>query len=232
MILQSRTLCEQVVDSLSPDQRQQILPGAGADADFAGALQDSLSVDPVRGSRLIEIHVDHSNPEVTALLANAVAHEFIKKHLEKRMSASTEAVRWLRQQAEGYQEQVKQTHLGSNIGPVHSRRSGTEGDINDLKAKLDSVTNPALIPAIANNPEVATLRQRLKEKQIQMAVLRERYKPNWMRPNRNSPSPATKAWKVSKPLSCWLRGWRAATSSWLTPCGRPENHTSRTKSAM
>jgi len=177
MILQSRTLCEQVVDSLSPDQRQQILPGAGADADFAGALQDSLSVDPVRGSRLIEIHVDHSNPEVTALLANAVAHEFIKKHLEKRMSASTEAVRWLRQQAEGYQEQVKQTHLGSNIGPVHSRRSGTEGDINDLKAKLDSVTNPALIPAIANNPEVATLRQRLKEKQIQMAVLRERYKP-------------------------------------------------------
>lgn len=52
-ILQSRTLCEQVIDSLSSDQPQQILPGAGADADFAGALQDSLSVDPVRGSRLI-----------------------------------------------------------------------------------------------------------------------------------------------------------------------------------
>lgn len=176
-ILQSRTLCEQVVDSLSADQRQQIVAGAGVDADFAGALQDGLSVDPVRGSRLIEIHVDHTNPQVAALLANAVAHEFIKKHLEKRMAASTEAVRWLRQQAEGYQEQVKQTHLGSNSGPAHPPRSGTESDINDLKAKLDSITNPALIPAIANNPEVATLRQRLKEKQIQMAVLRERYKP-------------------------------------------------------
>ena len=168
MILQSRTLCEQVIDSLSSDQRQQILPGAGADADFAGAVQDSLSVDPVRGSRLIEIHVDHANPQVAALLANAVAHEFIKKHLEKRMSASTEAVRWLRQQDEGYQEQVKQAHPQS---------SETAGDINGLKTKLDSVTNPALIPAIANNPEVAALRQRLKEKQIQMAVLRERYKP-------------------------------------------------------
>ena len=173
-ILQSRTLCEQVVDSLSSEQRQQILPGAGADADFAGALQNSLSVDPVRGSRLIEIHVDHSNPQVTALLANAVAQEFIKKHLEKRMSASTEAVRWLRQQAEGYQEQVKQSH---NFGPAHPRRSETQADVDDFKAKLDSVSNPALIPAIANNPEVATLRQRLKEKQVQMAVLRERYKP-------------------------------------------------------
>ena len=46
-----------------------------------------------------------------------------------------------------------------------------------MKATLDAVTNPTLIPAIANNPEVASLRQRLKEKQIQMAVLRERYKP-------------------------------------------------------
>ena len=175
-ILQSRTLCEQVIDSLSSDQRQQILPGAGADADFAGALQDSLSVDPVRGSRLIEIHVDHSNPQVAALLANAVAKEFIRKHLEKRMSASMEAVRWLREQAEGYQEQSKQSRL-RNFGPAHPRRSETQGDINDFKTKLDSITNPALIPAIANNPEVATLRQRLKEKQVQMAVLRERYKP-------------------------------------------------------
>jgi capsular exopolysaccharide synthesis family protein len=177
MILQSRTLCEKVIDSLSPDQRQQILPGAGADADFAGALQDGLSVDPVRGSRLIEIHMDHSNPQVAALLANAVAHEFIKKHLEKRMAPSTEAVRWLRQQDEGYQEQVKQAHLDSNVGPARPQPSEIVGDINGLKAKLDPVTNPALIPAIANNPEVATLRQRLKEKQIQMAVLRERYKP-------------------------------------------------------
>jgi succinoglycan biosynthesis transport protein ExoP len=177
MILRSRTLCEQVIDSLSPDERRQILPGAGGDADFAGALQDGLGVDPVRDSRLIEIHVDHANPRVAALLANAVAHEFIKKHLEKRMAASTEAIRWLRQQTEGYQEQAKQTHLGSSSGPGHPRRSETAGDVNDLKATLDSVTNPALIPAIANNPEVASLRQRLKEKQIQMAVLRERYKP-------------------------------------------------------
>ena len=175
-ILRSRTLCEQVIDSLSPDQRQQILPGADADADFAGALQDALSVDTVRDSRLLEIHVDHSNPKVAALLANAVAHEFIKKQLKKRMAASTEAIHWLRQQTEGYQEQARQTGLGSSAAPVHPR-SDTPGEINDLKATLDSVTNPALIPAIANNPEVASLRQRLKEKQIQMAVLQERYKP-------------------------------------------------------
>ncbi len=176
-ILQSRTLCERVIDSLSPDQRQMILPGAGADGDFAEALQDSLSVDPVRGSRLIEIHVDHSNPQIAALLANAVAREFIKKQLEKRMATSTEAVRWLRQQTEGYQEQAKQTHLVSGVEPSPSQRSGTPGDLTDLKAKLDPITNPALIPALANNPEVAALRQRLKEKQIEMAVLRERYKP-------------------------------------------------------
>jgi succinoglycan biosynthesis transport protein ExoP len=177
MILQSRTLCEHVIDSLSPDQRQQILPGAGAAADFAGALQDSLSVDTVRDSRLIQIHVDHPNPQVAALLANAVAHEFIKKQLEKRMAASTEAVRWLRQQTEGYQEQVKQTGPGSGDALAQLQQSAPPGDLTDLKAKLDPITNPALIPALANNPEVAALRQRLKEKQIEMAVMRERYKP-------------------------------------------------------
>jgi len=177
MILQSRTLCEHVIDSLSPDQRQQILPGAGADADFAGALQDSLSVDTVRDSRLIQIHVDHANPQVAALLANAVAHEFIKKQLEKQMAASTEAVRWLRQQTEGYQEQAKQTGTGNSDALARLPQSGTPGDITGLKVKLDSITNPALIPAIANNPEVAALRQRLKEKQIEMAVMRQRYKP-------------------------------------------------------
>ena len=78
----------------------------------------------MRGSRLIEIHVDHSNPQVAALLANAVAHEFIKKHLEKRMAASTEAVRWLREQAEGYQEQAKQTHPGPTSGRPIRRGPG------------------------------------------------------------------------------------------------------------
>ena len=176
-ILQSRTLCEKVIDSLSADQRQQILPGAGADADLTGTLQDGLRVNPVRSSRLIEIHVDHPNPEVAALLASGVAQEFIENHLEKRMSASMEAVRWLRQQAEGYREQVRQTPVRGNLGSVPPRRSETGRNINDLKATLDSATNPALIPAIANSPEVATLRQRLKEEQIQMAVLRKRYKP-------------------------------------------------------
>src|ERR1039458_9356306 len=176
-ILQSRTLCEHVIDSLSSEQRREILPGTRADADFAGALQDSLSVDPVRNSRLIEIHVDHSNPQVAALFANAVAREFIKKHLEKRMAASTEAVRWLREQAEGYQQQSQQTHPGSDSGPAPPERVQASRGINDLKATMDTITNPALIPAIANSPEVATLRQRLKEKQIEMAVLRERYKP-------------------------------------------------------
>jgi polysaccharide biosynthesis transport protein len=177
-ILQSRTLCEKVIDSLPPDERQQILlPGAGADADFTGALQDGLSVEPVRESRLIQIHVDHSNPQVAALLANGVAREFIKRNLEKRMATSTEAVRWLRQQAEGYQEQAKQTHTGVDLASARSQQSVTSGDINDLKTMLEKVTNPSLIPAIANNPEVAALRQRLKEKQIEMAVLRERYKP-------------------------------------------------------
>lgn len=201
-ILQSRTLCEQVVQALHLDQNPIFIAYAGGD--LVGALQGCLSVDPERGTSLLDIHIDNPNPQVAADLANGVAQQFIKQNLDKKMAASTEAVRWLRAQAEAYKVTLEQSEaalaqyrqhaqsvsldaqqnivldklkeLNGAVTKAQQARLTAESDWNAVKTLLDSGRNPSEIPAIMNSPKVSALRQQLSDKQIALAVLHERYR--------------------------------------------------------
>src|ERR1017187_1133796 len=93
-ILQSRTLCDQVVQSLRLDRNPAFLAYAGPQGDLAGALQQCLSVQPERGTSILDIHADHPDAQVAADLANGMAKQYIKQNLDKRMAASMDAVKW------------------------------------------------------------------------------------------------------------------------------------------
>jgi capsular exopolysaccharide synthesis family protein len=203
-IVQSRTLCEQVVQALGLDKNPSFLASAGGNGDLTGALQACLSVEPVRGTRLIELSADHPDPQVAALLANGVALQFIRQNLDRRMTVATDAVRWLRQQAEEYKSKVEKSEealaqyrqrsqsvsleerqnivvdklkeLNAAVTQAQKTRLAAEADWTVVKKQLDDGRNITEIPAILSNPKVATLRQQLNDKQIQLAVLRERYK--------------------------------------------------------
>jgi capsular exopolysaccharide synthesis family protein len=203
-IIRSRTLCEQVVQAQRLDKNPSFLASAGGNADLTGALQSYLSVEPIRGSRLIEVNADHPDPQVAALLANGVAQQFIKQNLDRRMTAATDAVRWLREQAEEYKSKLEKSEgalaqyrqraqavsveerqnivvdklkeLSGATTQAQRTRLAAEADWTVVKKLLDEGRNVTEIPAILSNPKVAALRQQLNEKQIQLAVSRERYK--------------------------------------------------------
>jgi polysaccharide biosynthesis transport protein len=203
-LLLSRTLCEQVVQALQLDKNAGFLKSAEGNTDLAGVLQSCLSVVPIRGSRLIELRADHPHPEVAALLANGVAQQYIKQNLDRRMTAATDAVRWLRVQAEEYKSKLEKseaalaqyrqaTHtvsveerqnivvdklkeLNGAVTQAQRTRLAAEADWNVVKKQLDEGRNVAEIPAVLSNPKVAAVREKLNEKQVQLAVLRERYK--------------------------------------------------------
>jgi len=203
-IIQSRTLCEQVVQALQLDQNPRFLASAGGGGDLAGAVQACLSVEPVRGSRLIEIHADHPDRTVAAALANGVAQQFIKQNLDRKMAAATDAARWLREQADEYKAKVEKSEaalaqyrqrtqavsleerqnivvdklkeLNGAVTQAQKSRLAAEAEWNSVKAMLDAKHDPIDIPVIASDPKVSALRQQLNEKQIALAVLHERYR--------------------------------------------------------
>jgi capsular exopolysaccharide synthesis family protein len=201
-IMQSRTLCEQVVQALRLDRNPSFLAYAGSQGDLAGALQACLSVEPERSTTIIDIHADHPDPKLAADLANGVAQQYIKQNLEKKMLASTDAVRMLREQADEYKIKVEKSEsalsqyrqrtqsgeeyqnsvvdklkdLNNSVTQAQKARLDAEAEWTGVKALLDAGRSPSEIPAIMNNPKVSELRKQLNDKQITLAVLRERYR--------------------------------------------------------
>lgn len=113
-ILRSRSLAERVVDSLGLassnaflDQMQVDLPRA----DEGTALQrsarrreavlktvaENLSVQPVRGSRLVVVSFDSPDPQLSARIVNAVAENFIASNLDRKFDSSRYAREFLEQ---------------------------------------------------------------------------------------------------------------------------------------
>jgi capsular exopolysaccharide synthesis family protein len=95
-LLRSRALAARVVAGQ---------PGAakgGSEAALASArrgqidaLLGELTIEPVRNSRLVRVHVDTPDPVVAARLANGVADAFIASNLDRRFQASSYAKNYL-----------------------------------------------------------------------------------------------------------------------------------------
>ncbi|MES2785443.1 MAG: polysaccharide biosynthesis tyrosine autokinase [Pseudomonadota bacterium] len=69
-----------------------------------GALMASIAVEPVRNSRLMRLHVDNSNPELAARIANATVQNFITSGIEQKVETSLYAKNFL-------EDQIKQVKV-------------------------------------------------------------------------------------------------------------------------
>jgi len=70
-------------------------PTVSRDNALVGAFQSSLTVDPVRRSRLVRLHFDSTDPFFAAKAVNTVAQAFININLERRFEASSYAKTFL-----------------------------------------------------------------------------------------------------------------------------------------
>jgi capsular exopolysaccharide synthesis family protein len=61
----------------------------------APVLQGLVRVDPVRDSRVVNLIVDHQDPQMATLIANTAAQVYERRNLERRLSQSEGAATWL-----------------------------------------------------------------------------------------------------------------------------------------
>ncbi|RJP79736.1 MAG: polysaccharide biosynthesis tyrosine autokinase [Desulfobacteraceae bacterium] len=88
-------------DAASDAQEETLSP---ADS-IAQIISSTISVEPVRNSRVVEVSYLSENPILAKLIVNTVAKAYIEEVLEMRMRASGYSVSWMSRKAE--EERVK-----------------------------------------------------------------------------------------------------------------------------
>lgn len=93
---------------------------------------DSLTVEPVRSSRLVRLHVENTSPELAARIANSTVQAYIAMGLERRLEASSYAKTFL-------EEQIKQIKAKLEESERKLNRYAQEKEILTLDEKTSVV---------------------------------------------------------------------------------------------
>lgn len=154
--LHSRHMMERAAESSGLVDHPDFFPGATGVVQKAAAAKSLINITPVEKSRLINITVEHFNPEVAADLANAMAHAYIQQDLDNRMNTSLQAVEWLREKSVEYREKLEKGLLELQEYRETAGSVSLEEDQNIVIAKLKAL-NEALTGAQTDRIEAESL---------------------------------------------------------------------------
>jgi polysaccharide biosynthesis transport protein len=158
-----------------------------------------------RGTRLIDITVNHRSPVMAEKIAKLLVQEFVRWNFEAQRDAAEVARRFLLDEAtrlrtkleqseqalQSYKEQneavsledtqnitvEKLKELNLRVTTAKTERLKLESDYAETKSGNDRPPEDLLnVPAIANTRAVADLRKSISEKEAHLATLKERYK--------------------------------------------------------
>lgn len=201
------------LQALRPQTREEAAAAAGGKDARTEALreavqvvQDGLTVDPVRNSRLVKVSFDSGNPVFSARVANTLAEAFIAQQLERRFDASSYAKKYLEDRLRQLKDRLEQSErelvafaqkegiVNVNIG--QSERSLVSQNLAELNTQLAdaqaqriraearwreaSRTSGAALPAdMLANSIVRTLQQQRAELQGQYQQKLQVFKPEY-----------------------------------------------------
>ncbi len=75
----------------------------------AQVLQGMTTVEPIKDSRLVMVHVDNRDPQRAQLYANAIAKAYRDKNLESMLQSTVDAVDWLSTQLDDAKEKLNES---------------------------------------------------------------------------------------------------------------------------
>lgn len=130
-------------------------------------FQQSVSVEPIRNSRLVEIRVFNADPELAARIANTMAKTFIATNIERKLHSSIYAREYLEEQIrqtktklEESERVINQYAKKNEILNLGDKGSATTQTFVDFSAALtraeqDRIRAETLYNQVRLNPESA-----------------------------------------------------------------------------
>jgi polysaccharide biosynthesis transport protein len=200
-LMTSRPIVDKVIENLNLKQR---IPGLGASADPARALQGSVTVEPRRNTRLVSVRFEHRDPQLAAEVANALARQYVKHNLDIKLHGAQEAMTWLNEQMGslkvkvqessealqnyrvkagimGLQEQRQITaqkimDFNKQYLEAQAQRLSVEAKLTELQRVASDRGGAATIFTVADNVLIQKLKQEASELEVTRAKLSRTYK--------------------------------------------------------
>jgi capsular exopolysaccharide synthesis family protein len=170
---------------------------------LAMVIRETITVRPVRNSRVVEVSYMSHNPELSKRLANAVSKAYIENILDMRMQSSGYAIDWMTQKADQERRKLensemalqrymnannivtiedrialtpqKLSELGSQYTQAEAQRKELETLYQKLRHAAVNLDAAATIPAIAENHAVQALRAEIIRAEQKMDDLSKKY---------------------------------------------------------
>jgi succinoglycan biosynthesis transport protein ExoP len=198
----------------APDYLDRIIAGyhkmtrpSARDAEVLGReavirrFLDSITVEPVRASRLVKLHVDNTDPALAARVANSTVQAFIAMGMERRLETSSYAKSFLEDQIKQMKARLEESERRLNtyaqanqILTLDDKTSTINQTYTDFAAalakaeqeriKLEAVLaemkrNPEASHAVSENKPIQTLKERRAKLLIEYQENLRIYKPDF-----------------------------------------------------
>ncbi|MBI2927195.1 MAG: polysaccharide biosynthesis tyrosine autokinase [Verrucomicrobia bacterium] len=198
--LQSRTLIESVIKQLGLEKD----PRYAKNPDIVRAVFDDISVVPIRMSRLVDIKVEHPEPQKAADIANTLVKTFIENNLDQKQARTIEAVRWLRTEVNTLQKDVEAAEADlqkyrkqsgsisleenqniarqgllqaqADFDKARSEASRLQREVQEAENLIQSGTGIENLPDVVNDLAIKQMKYELAQTRADLASLLKTYK--------------------------------------------------------
>lgn len=108
VVISSRAVMSRVVEQL----HLASFPPFSRSKDPIRLLQGQTRVEPLRGTKLVDIRLTGHKPELVARIANAVADTYVQLNAERQREFTAGGVEWLRDEVEKLEKKMREASLG------------------------------------------------------------------------------------------------------------------------
>jgi polysaccharide biosynthesis transport protein len=182
-----------------------VVHDADREAAWVGVFLSRMRVEPVKGTRLVDVYFTAADPAFAARAVNTLAEEYVEQNLDLRLQNTSRMLVWLTDELGKQQEQVTRSETAmaeyresQNALSLEDRQNIVVSRLNHLndavtKAKTNRLQKQALyqqvrrldpmsvdvdaVPVIAQHPTIITLRTQVAGLEAQMARVSSRYGP-------------------------------------------------------
>src|SRR4029434_2084267 len=172
---------------------------AAPESEQAEAFLDRVGVNPVRGSRLIDVFFIAADPQFAARAVNVLAEEYVNQNLEFRLQNTDKTLQWLTEEVAKQQNVVQTSERmlaeyreNKNALSLEDRQNIIVSRLNQVndaasRARLTRIQKEALynqvvaasdresLSTIASSPFVQQLKTRVAELRREKLRLEDRY---------------------------------------------------------
>lgn len=191
---------ELTAEQLTPDQAQKLEP-------YEDALSNSLTVEPVERTNLVNIRFQHTDPQIAANVANTLANVFRENDIRTETSGSQKAEDVLANQIIDLQSRIQSNEakrlnfkrdkdlplggkqgqdltaaqLGAYLAQMQSAEQKRRQAEADYKSAINTQNSATIwsIPQVQADSNVQRLRQKISELQQKRKELRVVYTDEW-----------------------------------------------------